>query len=229
MKYCAVIFDLFGTLIDNFTHSAHEAVLREMAESLAVPGDAFVRGWLGSYELRNRGAFPTARANIAYLLGTMGASADPEAITRAAELRLESTRRCLVPREDAVPTLAALKARGPKLGLVSDCAPEVPVLWESTPFAPLFDAAVFSCLVRLKKPDPAIYHRACADLEVSPQECLYVGDGSSRELSGAAAVGMHPVLIRAPHEEHPDTFRVDDEEWCGETIARLSDVLRFVH
>ncbi len=99
------------------------------------------------------------------------------------------------------------------------------MLWKSTPFAPLFDAAVFSCVVKLKKPDPQIYLRACADLRVVPADCLYVGDGSSRELSGAAAVGMHPVLIRAPHEQHPDTFRIDAEDWTSDVIARLSEVL----
>jgi putative hydrolase of the HAD superfamily len=229
VKYRAVIFDLFGTLIDNFTHSAHEAVLREMAAALGVSGDAFVRGWLGSYELRNRGAFASTEGNVAYVLGTMGTSAELEAVTRAAGLRREFTRSCLVPREEAVPTLTALKERGLKLGLVSDCAVEVPRLWESTPFAPLFGAAIFSCVVKTKKPDPAIYLMACEGLGVAPQECLYVGDGSSRELSGAAAVGMHPVLIRAPHEQHQDTFRVDQEEWEGEVIASLSEVLGRLH
>ncbi len=225
MSYRAVIFDLFGTLIDNFTHSAHEAVLREMAGALGVSGDAFVRGWLGSYELRNRGAFAATEGNIAYVLGTMGVSAELEAVMRAAELRLEFTGRHLVPREDAVPTLTALRGLGLKLGLVSDCSAEVPVLWESTPFAPLFDATVFSCVAKVKKPDPAIYLQACEGLGVKAGECLYVGDGSSRELSGAAAVGMHPVLIRAPHEEHADAFRVDEEEWRGEAVSSLSQVL----
>lgn len=225
MTYRAVIFDLFGTLIDNFTHSAHEAVLQEMAAVLGVSGDPFVRGWLGSYELRNRGAFAATEGNIAYVLGEMGASAEQGAVQRAAGLRLEFTRRCLQPREDAIPTLEAIRARGLKLGLVSDCATEVPELWESTPFAPLFTVAIFSCLVKTKKPDPAIYLMACEQLEVAPQECLYVGDGSSRELSGAAAVGMHPVLIRAPHEQHADTFRVDYEEWEGEVVERLTEVL----
>jgi len=203
-------------------------VLREMAAVLGVPGDRFVEGWLGSYELRNRGAFPSARANIAYVLGTMGATAEPEAMVRAAELRVEFTRRHLSPRDDAIATLTALKVKGLKLGLVSDCAAEVPALWKSTPFALLFDAAVFSCVVKTKKPDPAIYLRACEEMEVSPADCLYVGDGSSRELSGAAAVGMHPVLIRAPHEQHADTFRIDDEQWPGEAIAHLADVLGLV-
>jgi len=228
VKYRAVIFDLFGTLIDNFTHSGHEAALREMAAVLGVPGDAFVRGWLGSYELRNRGAFPSTAGNISYVLGTMGTSAELEAVQRAAKLRLEFTGRHLAPRGDAISTLTALKGLGLKLGLISDCASEVPVLWKSTPFAPLFDEAVFSCVAKVKKPDPAIYLRACEGLGVRPQECLFVGDGSSRELSGAAAVGMHPVLIRVPHEEHTDAFRVDEEHWSGEAIARLSEVLALV-
>lgn len=228
MKYRAVIFDLFGTLIDNFTHSAHEVVLRKMAGELGVSSHAFVRGWLDSYEPRNRGAFASTEGNVTHVLAEMKAPADAAAVTRAAAIRFGFTRRCLVPREDAIPTLTALREQGLKLGLVSDCAIEVPQLWDSTPFAPLFTATIFSCVVKTKKPDPAIYLMACEALKVVPQECLYVGDGSSRELSGAAAVGMHPVLIRAPHEEHADTFRVDYEEWEGEVVTRLAEVVALV-
>ena len=43
------------------------------------------------------------------------------------------------------------------------------------------------------KPDPAIYLRTAEELEVSPEECLYVGDGGSNELFTAKEVGMKPV------------------------------------
>ena len=78
MKYRAVIFDLFGTLIDNFTHSAHEAVLREMAGAMGVPGDGVScgGGW-GAMSCATGARFPATEGNIAYVLGTMGASAEP--------------------------------------------------------------------------------------------------------------------------------------------------------
>jgi putative hydrolase of the HAD superfamily len=40
------------------------------------------------------------------------------------------------------------------------------------------------------KPDPAIY-RLCTDaLGVTPEECLFVGDGGSHELEAARSLGM---------------------------------------
>jgi len=53
---------------------------------------------------------------------------------------------------------------------------------------------------RCEKPDPRIYHLALERLKVKPQDCLYVGDGSSHELTGARKVGMHPVQIHVPDE-----------------------------
>ena len=74
--------------------------------------------------------------------------------------------------------------------MLSDSSPDVPPLYAETPLAEWVDASVFSCLVRLKKPDPDIYELVCKYLRVSPNQCVYVGDGGSRELSGAQAVGM---------------------------------------
>ena len=228
MSYRAVIFDLFGTLVDNFTKSAHEAVLVEMAARLGAPGPDFVAAWLDSYELRNRGAFPSARENIEYVCRALQYEPAAEALTAAAEMRLDFTRRYLNgPRADAVPTLTLLRQMGHVLGLVSDCAAEVPTLWESTVFAPLITAPVFSCAVKMKKPEPGIYRLACTRLDVAPEECLYVGDGSSHELTGAAAVGMHPVLIRMAHEENEDSYRPDEDTWEGDTVRCLAEVVAF--
>ena len=110
-------------------------------------------------------------------------------------MRMEFTRRSLAPREDAAETVATLRARGYKVGLISDCSVEVPALWQETRLAPLVDAPVFSCVVGLRKPDPGIYAIVCERLGVPAGACLYVGDGSSHELTGARTAGMDPVLI----------------------------------
>jgi len=113
-----------------------------------------------------------------------------------------------------------------KTCVVSDCSPELPLLWSETPFAPLFDAAVFSCDLGVRKPNPKIYLEACRRLNVEPAECYFVGDGGSRELSGAAELGMHAVLLAAPEEQNnSDTHRIDGEEWRGPAIYDLKDLL----
>jgi putative hydrolase of the HAD superfamily len=98
------------------------------------------------------------------------------------------------------------------------------VLWENTGLKSFFEVTIFSCAVGIKKPDPRIYHMALEKLKVKPQHCLYVGDGSSYELTGALRVGMHPVWIRIP-DEREDNFRIDEEDWDGPVISSLKEVL----
>jgi beta-phosphoglucomutase-like phosphatase (HAD superfamily) len=56
MKYLAVIFDLFGTLADNFLTREYEEALVQMASVLSIPPDDFKRGWYASSKARNAAA-----------------------------------------------------------------------------------------------------------------------------------------------------------------------------
>ena len=56
-----------------------------------------------------------------------------------------------------------------------------------------FEEIVGGDAVKISKPDPEIYRRAMQALNVTPQECLYVGDGGSHELTGARDLGMQAV------------------------------------
>jgi putative hydrolase of the HAD superfamily len=131
----------------------------------------------------------------------------------------------MIPRPDAAVVLSALKQKQHKLGLISDCASETVVFWENIPIRPFFDTVVFSCVAGVKKPDPRIYHLALERLKVKPQDCLYVGDGSSHELTGARKVGMHPVQIHVPGEI---VYFLDEDDWDGPPISSLSEILDLV-
>jgi putative hydrolase of the HAD superfamily len=128
-----------------------------------------------------------------------------------------------MPRPGAEEVLARLRADGYPLALISMCAPDTPDIWRSSPLAGTVDVEVFSSEVALRKPDAAIYLRACEGLHVDPADCLYVGDGSYRELSGAAAVGMRPVLISDP-DVSAEMLNPDPDDWSGETIASLLEI-----
>ncbi len=228
MKYKAVIFDLFGTLIDNFTDSEYARVLREMATVLQAPADEFSNLWRDTFYLRTNGSHKTHFESIRYICGQIGITPTDEQVNKASDIRLDYSRRVLVPRPVTLPTIRELKTRGYRIGLISDCSPETPEVWPETAFRNIFDITVFSCVVSLKKPDPRIYLYACEKLGVKPEDCLYVGDGSSNELTGAAFVGMHPVMIKDPGET-ADTHFVDKEKgWKGKTISTLDEVLRLV-
>ena len=230
VRYKAVVFDLFGTLIFNMTKAEHEGTLRRMADILGAPSEDFVRLWYTTFDDRITGVLPNAEACIDRICGELGVRISPGQREQAGRIRHNLNINTMKPGPDAVDTVAKVKELGHRIALVSDCSSEVPLVWPSTPFAPLFDAAIFSCAVGVKKPDPRIYRMATTQLGLEPAECLYVGDGSSRELTGAAAVGMHPVLVRDPSEDAAAMHRIEAEgdSWQGPVISSLAEVLRLL-
>jgi len=228
VRYEAVVFDLYGTLIDVFSRREYEQVLREMSASLRVPHEPFARAWLvDTVEARGTGAFSSVEACIEQICRQMNVRVTSDGIRRAAALRMAFVKKSLEPRADACATLVALEEAGMKRGLVSNCSLELPRLWPATPLADQIEATILSSAVGIRKPDPAIYRLACERLDVRPARCLYVGDGDDHELTGAAAVGMHPVLIRAPHEDASEALRSHDTSaaWQGDRVSSLTEVL----
>jgi len=227
MKIKAVIFDLFGTLIDSFNAQEYRQILSEMASLLSLPKDSFYDLWTGSFNQRALGVFKTLEESFKFISNQLNTPVNVGGIEQATQIRLNYSKRTLVPRNDAITTLKQLKKLGFKIGLISDCTYEIPLIWEETSLSQHFDSVIFSCNVGIKKPDPKIYHLACRALKVKPKNCLYIGDGSSRELSGALRVGMFPILIRSPSEK--DSVRIDEENWDGPRIKSLSEILIYIN
>lgn len=103
--------------------------------------------------------------------------------------------------------LDALRARGLKLGLVSNVFDPPALLHrdlEQMGLAERLDAVVFSSEVGRRKPDPLIFETALARLGVDPESALFVGDRRYEDVRGAAEVGMRTVLAL--------WFRADDDE-----------------
>jgi putative hydrolase of the HAD superfamily len=229
MKYKAVIFDLFGTLIDNFSFEEYRRTLVEMASVLSTPPDAFADLWFDLFEERMSGALESPVGVIEHVCRELGVSPDDAQIERAASIRLDMTQRWIIVRPDAVDVLSKLKAEGYRTGLISDCSHEMPTIWDSLPLAPLISITAFSCVLGITKPDPRIYLLTTEQLGVQPSDCLYVGDGSSQELAGAAGVGMTPVLIRVPGDgDYDNPYRIKSDEWDGRRVLSLTEVLALV-
>ena len=223
MKVQAVIFDLFGTLVDDFASSVGQ-MPTAFVEALAVPYEPFTQLWRQTSEMRTIGAFQTVEASIKHVCDAMGVQVTTEQMTKAVEIRLQQIRRALKPRPDAVTTLARLKHGGHKVGLLSNCSIEIPILWPETALANLIDSAIFSSQERLKKPDPRIYHLACERLGVEPEACLYIADGENHELTVAAKVGLHSILIRNPSRDDGKEVLREAREWQGDSIDSLTEV-----
>ena len=230
MKYDAVIFDLFGTLVDNFDSRGYHAMLAEMSGAIEAETEAFRRGWTDRLMLERRfkGELATPADTIRLLCAQLGLSPPPASVQRAQEIRLGFTRRALTPRPDAVDALTGLRQAGLKLALLSNCSGDVPHFWPQTPLAGLFDAVLLSCREGMVKPEPAFYALACERLDVPAQRCLYVADGDGDELTGARRAGMTAVLLCAPHEKDLIMARPQARDWTGPIIEYPSDVLRLV-
>ena len=89
--------------------------------------------------------------------------------------------------------LQALKSQGISIGLISNCYLEEATRIRKSELFPYFDAVCFSNEQGICKPEKEIYHRCVEALSVQPEECLYVGDGGSRELETAEELGMKAV------------------------------------
>jgi putative hydrolase of the HAD superfamily len=228
MKYQAVIFDLFGTLVRNFATPEYQEVLEQMAFSLSLPPAEFVKLWYSVSRERNTGGLESIKACIRHIGGILGRDLQDAQIEMAIKARLDYVRGMLAPRPNALDVLKTLKSKGYKIGLLSDCSIEIPMVFNETSLASLFDATVFSCSVGVKKPDPKIYAIASRQLGVEPEKCLYIGDGGSRELTGAAGVGMHPVMIQAYGQAELPQANSEALEWKGPVIHSLEEVLDLV-
>jgi putative hydrolase of the HAD superfamily len=230
VKYKAVIFDLFGTLVEIFSRQEYENTLAEMVSILKAPYDEFYKIWIQTADQRSIGVFRNLEENIEFICRELNISISDNQLKLARQVRTNFVARALTPREDAIKVLSHLKSKGCGTGLISNCSTEPPLLWPDTLFAPLIDVAIFSSSAGLKKPDPHIYLMATERLSVKPENCLYIGDGDSHELTGALQVGMHPVLIRNPDEDGANVLRVnpETEKWHGPTISSLKEVLHLL-
>lgn len=57
-----------------------------------------------------------------------------------------------------------------------------------------FDAIVDSSEVGMRKPEPEIFRRACAILDVEPEEAVFLDD-SPTNVAGASRVGLAAILV----------------------------------
>ncbi len=222
-RFEAVVFDLYGTLVPEFPLARWDAMFEGMAAALGADPGAFRGAYEETIVERQTGMFRGMRENIRAICGRIALEPSTEALEQALDVRASMYRDLFRPQPGAVETLGWLRDRGHRTALVSMCAPDTPALWHASPLGGLVDVHVFSSEVGLRKPDPAIYLAASDGLGVDPTGCLYVGDGSNRELSGAAAVGMTPIRIVDPAEDGA-VLRPDRDDWRGPEIRSLAEV-----
>jgi 2-haloacid dehalogenase len=209
----ALIFDVFGTLVDWRSSIARET--RKALSPLGIDTDwlAFADAWRNEYqpamqEVRS-GQVPFCkldrlhRRNLDIVLERAGLERVDETVRR--ELNLAWHRLDAWP--DAAPGLHRLRAQfrlapcsNGNISLMVDLARRNHFPW---------DAILGAELARDYKPKAVVYLAAAGAFDLDPDETMMVAAHSS-DLAAAAAAGLRTAFIARPDEYGPDT---------GETVA----------
>jgi putative hydrolase of the HAD superfamily len=186
----AVIFDMYETLVTQYAGPLYYGA--QIAEDLGLAPEAFLPGWRATEPDRATGK-KTFEEVIAQLMSAHGIQS-PEKYSRVVEKRMAVQQECFRRMHPQIlPMLSELRARGIRIGLITNCFSEEAKLIRESQLFPYFDAPCLSYEEGVRKPDPAIYHRCLERLGIPAENCMYVGDGGSRELETAAELGMLPV------------------------------------
>lgn len=214
----AVIFDMGGTLLrfarpGNGTWREFEAPgirgiyrhLIEQGHPLQSHEDEFVEtmfarlaeGWEqatgGHINLRAVDWIAAGMADHALTL-------DEAALLEAAKMYALALRVGIGAAPGAVETLATLRERGTRIGLISN------TVWpaelhledlEELGILPYLEHLTFSGELGFWKPNPQIFQHALNALGVAPEQAVFVGDSPREDVRGAQGVGMRAVWVRS--------------------------------
>jgi putative hydrolase of the HAD superfamily len=109
-------------------------------------------------------------------------------LDRAAWLRLQ---------DGTVALIEELGASGRPLALLSNAPDELAEAIAGLPVASYFGHLLFSCQLKLAKPDPECYSQALARLGASADDVIFIDD-RAENVAAAAALGLRSVHFTSP-------------------------------
>jgi len=196
-----VLFDLGNTL-----HHLDHAFIAGVVTRHARPVDAaevaaaeyhgkaavdasFRARRMGTDASRQRPYFET-------ILGVLGIDESAWPAIGAA-LRDENTRDTLwrVMHDDTPDVLAALRARGYTLGVVSNADGRAAASLAACGLTPHLATVIDSHVVGVEKPDPRIFELALAACGAEPEQALFIGDIYEIDIRGARNAGIAALLL----------------------------------
>lgn len=232
-KIRGVFFDLGGTLrIAEHVPEHEAAAARRMAELAGAPDtDAFMEMVEKRYEPYRDWALTENKEAGDYELWAEWLLPEyPEEKLREIchemtyQYRQFKGKRHLV--EGGLEVIQGLKARGFKLGIISNLIGENEIYdWlKEDDLARYFDAVVLSSVCHIRKPDPEMYRMGCRELGLQPEECASVADNLNRDITGAKAahIGAN-ILFISPEKLAKKTLT--DENRPDYIVYRFADIL----
>ena len=186
----AVIFDMYETLVTHFSSPRYFG--KQIAADMGIEEKKFREIWDPTDYARTIGKM-TLEEVFEQILKASD-KYNPELVIKLAKKRRETKIECFHHlHEEIVPMLEALKSRGYKIGLISNCYFEEADIIRESVLWKYFDVPYLSCEKGMAKPEEEIFRQCVTELNVAYEECLYVGDGGSHELETAGRLGMKPL------------------------------------
>ena len=189
MTVRACLVDVYDTILsDNFM-----ARVRALTAFADVDFDRWLGEWDKTLDDRGRGKLTLAECFARTLLAC-GIEPAPglvsELVRLDAELLLDGARVYA----DTAPFFAALRARGIRSALVSNCSASTRPMLEQRGVIQLADSVILSFEVGSVKPSAEIYLSALEELGVAPADAVMIDD-QARFCAGAEAVGVRAIQI----------------------------------
>ena len=192
----AVFFDMYETLVS--LYKVEPYLGWHISRDMGVPEPIFRKVWDPSEAERTVGK-STTEGIIERIMRDNGVYSK-ELYDKIIAKRYASQRRAFVKLNDEIiPMLEALKKRGIKLGVISNCFSEEAMIIKESALAAHFDVLCLSYDLGVCKPDARIFEKALDNIsrvsgsKILPEDCLFVGDGGSRELQSSSSFGMKAV------------------------------------
>lgn len=204
----AIIFDLFETLITEWGRFKYTNQI--MTEELQINRDDFNQQWEKLQVDRYKGKLDF-KESLMITFQKMNAPINEKLLEHVLNRRVETKAACFAEISYSVLTmLEYLKDSAYSLGLISNCTAEETIALKESKIYNYFNTVIMSCEVGLAKPDADIYILCCEKLGVLPKDCLFVGDGGSKELIGAKNIGMEAVQATWFIKEYKKDYRNTD-------------------
>lgn len=222
------MFDFNYTLVHPARPMNHIAVLAALAD---VPLGQFKPVFNSFEEAYETGLRPVER--MEGILDQLGVYYTNSLIAELIQLEEMTCLEAMEPYPRVYWMLRRLAAADYQLVLVCNGNPNTIGIYEDMGFADQFDAAVFSCQhsVGVCKPHPKIFQVAMERIGswVDPADCVYIGDGGDRELTGIKAAYPEVTTIRVAHpvgrhKRQPDAPGIASD-YVVEAVADVAQLL----
>lgn len=222
-----IVFDLYDTLI-YLDNEEFEKLERIFASEIGVGYDSYRTVWRKYMPHRMRGDIETLRDMVKILIKELELPNKPKKLTRLVKMQIDILMKTIRFYPDVDKLLLSLKERGFKLTLLSNTSHNSENVLEIIPWLHFFDHVVLSHKIGIIKPDPGIYLVALANMGIEPGESLFVGDGGSMELDGAANVGM--VTAKVIQSGQSNAFsRSENAHFFIDSVHKVPELIDIIN